>query len=718
MAKSKKKKQNHPAAAAQAPAVKKQPAKSKASPKASARARALNIREHTSAGKFAWIMILAMVVIVPIIMANGPLSWMGFNFVDGFDGLKVFVLRVGIMVILAAWIWDVIMNGGEIRYHRVYILIGIFLAWIVITTFLSINPATAFLGKYRRYEGAWSYFLYALLLFLTMQYATSRVRIRQLARTLSLSSIVVAGYGLLQAIPNPFRTPDVGTAANWDPFTWGVLPFEPLRSFSTFGNPNLLAGYLAFTIFVTMGLLLSEDDQKWRRWYWVILIMNSAVAITAFSRSVWVAGFVTILIFAFLMWRQKVKIERDDLIFSGGLAAIVAAFIAYSLTRVDSVMNFWTRLHTIFEFNDGSGLTRFQIWDAAMAAIAQRPIFGYGLDTFRLIFRHFAPPEYAQAAGFRSVADNAHNFPLQMATGIGIVGLVLFYALLFWVAFIAIRYCLKKDDSDKSTKILMIGILSACIAYCIHLFFGLSLPGATFILWILMALLLIPTAKTVQISDKITGAAWLKPVGILLCVTLLIPVVFATRLAAADNAYAMPAGLVAAGVGQADIDTLRMVKAEAERTVRLNPFYERYYLDYFILTSHYALINLQNGTPEAQSLVQDAKERAVHLVDMSTWEYDSYLAVANFYMNLGQITGGEVGQAHYREAANFMADKIEFTPTGLALRVRYAEALMALGEIDAAREQLEFVVAHDTNYEQAAELLQNLNTQTGLPSSP
>ena len=679
--------------------------KKKGKNKQSTAVEVFNMREHTQAGKFAWILILALVAVIPIIMGNGPLAWMGINFVDGFDGVKVLVLRVGVMAILAAWIWDMVMNGGEIRYHRIYILIAIFLAWIVITTLLSISPATAFLGKYRRYDGAWSYFLYALLLFLTMQYAISYARVRQLAQTLTFSSVIVAGYGLLQAIPNPFSNASEGTIANFDPLTWGVLPFEPLRSFSTYGNPNLLAGFLAFSIFITLGLLFSEERAVWRRWYWLVLLLNSAVGITAFSRSLWVAVAVTLVLFVILMWRQRVRPEKDDYIFAGGLAAVVSAFIAYSLTRVDAVTNFWTRIQTILEFDQGSGLTRFQIWESAIAAIAERPVFGFGLDTFRLIFRHFAPPDYAQAAGFRSVADNAHNFPLQMATGIGIVGLILFYAILFWIAYLAIRKCIQVSESQQRGRMLFVGILCACVAYCVHLFFGLSLPAVSFLLWIFMAIFLVPYAKTIEVKR----ATWMVPAAIFASALLLVPAVFAVRLAAADSAYVMPAGLVARGISGADIELLRMVKPHAERTVRLNPFYERYYLDYFVITSTYALQSAAGNNPAAPALIEEAKQEAQHLIDMSPWEFDSYLAYVNFYFNLAHLAGGEEGRAYLEHLADFTHDKLERTPTGLALRVRYAEILVELGDIDAAREQIEYVVAHDSNYAAAAEFLDQLN---------
>jgi len=650
---------------------------------------------RTLAGTIAWWTILGLVAVVPILMANGPLAAIGLNFADGFDGVKIFALRIGVMVVLAAWIWDIATGRGTIRYHRIYILLGIFLGWIAITTILSISPETAFLGKYRRYDGMWSYLLYAALFFLTMQYAISAARIRQLLQTLSFSSVVVAGYGILQAV-------------GADPLHWGTLPFEQNRSFSTFGNPDLLAGFLAFSIFINLGLLLSEQRFGWRSWYWFVLLLNSVVAITAFSRALWVAFLVAIIIFVLLAWRQRTKLHKQDSLFAAGIAAIVSAFIGYSLTRVDVVMNFWTRVQSIFEFDTGSALTRFQIWDAALLAIAQRPIFGYGLDTFRLIFRRFSPPEYSYAAGFRSVADNVHNFPLQLATGIGAVGATLFYMLLLWVAYRAIRNCLKLSVRGQPYRLLYIGITCACIAYCVHIFFGLALPSVAFLLWICMGMLLAPDAKTITLRPILQANLLAKSAAVVATMLLLAPCIFATRLLIADHVFVTPSRFVATQLHQADVDSLRAAQVQAQAAVVLNPFYERYYTDYFMISSRLALLGIATDQPDAHELVAHAKQQADHLIAMSPWEYDSYLVVANFYIMLGQTIGGQEGRDYVQYAADFASDKIQLAPNGLALRVRYAEAHVLLGEIDAARYQLEFVTQQDSNYRSAAEFLQEL----------
>ncbi len=188
------------------------------------------------ARKIAWWSLLAMIFIVPIAMSN--FTWLGGKMpltYDQFDIFKVFFQRVLGLIALAAWGWDILMRGGKIRRNPVDWLILAFLAWVALTTILSISPATAIFGKYRRFEGLLSFINYAVIYFLVMQFADRPSRVRTLAKTLFWSGLIVTGYGVLQSV-------------GVDPVKWGQLPFEARRAFATYGNPDLLGGFLMFSI--------------------------------------------------------------------------------------------------------------------------------------------------------------------------------------------------------------------------------------------------------------------------------------------------------------------------------------------------------------------------------------------------------------------------------------------------------------------------------------
>jgi len=652
-------------------------------------------------GKVAWWTLLALVFLVPLALSN--LTFLGFSLPFGsdvYDNLKVTILRIGSLVALLAWSYDILKNGGKLRTTPIFWLFGAFLVWATISTCLSVSPITSFLGKYRRYGGLWSYFIYAILFFLVIQYATNESRVKMLAKSLCLSSGFIAFYGLLQSI-------------GIEPIMKNATAFEAGRSFSTYGNPDLLAGFLAFGTFISLGLALAERRTGWRVFYWVITLMNSAVIITAYSRSIWVGfvfGISAIILFAV---RQRTKLEGTDYGFLGATAVATSAYIIKSLTRNDAVTNFASRLSSIFQFNSGSSLTRFEIWSAAIAAIKDRPIFGFGPDTFRLIFRRYAPVEYAQDAGYLSVADNVHNHVLQLAAGVGVVGCALYYAMLFWIACVSFKLGFtphEQDDSiSQSGRLLYGGLWSACLAYMVHLFFGLSLPGCTFLLFIFMGALVAPTAREHEVAPiklaevALTGGA----------IVVALISVFTLRLYIADYYFIK-------GDDAANSNNPQGAVSAYKRATELDPYNDRYKTEYFSSAATLAFSavqsaqNKQLSEADANTYVADAERIGKEAIEFMPWEYDNYSMIALFYTQLGETTGDKT---YFAKAINLAEPQIELTPSGLALRYAYARALMGEGRAEEAKKQLEICVEQDTNFKYAQELLKMIvETSTVTPS--
>ena len=381
------------------------------------------------AQRISWYSLLAMVFLVPLVMSNW--TWLGFKLpisYDQFDITKVFFQRVLSCVALGFWGWDLLVRGGKVRRTPVDWLILAFLAWVTISTVFSISPATAFFGKYRRFEGLLSFINYAVIYFLVLQFADRPSRIRTLAETLFWSSFMVAGYGFLQSVGR-------------DPIDWHTLPFEKFRPFATYGNPDLLGGFLMFSLPIALALALAEENIWVRLIYWLGFGVNAYVWIVSFTRGAWIGGGVGIILMGVVAWRHWSKedpiVKPIDAVPVGLTTLVGVVAIVRSLSNPNVVMNFGARFASIFQTGEGSGLTRTEIWQAALNAIKASPmraILGYGADTFRLVFPHYKPIEYTRDAGYLSVADNVHDYPLQLATGIGVVGVALMYSIFAWAA--------------------------------------------------------------------------------------------------------------------------------------------------------------------------------------------------------------------------------------------------------------------------------------------
>ena len=655
----------------------------------------LSMREMSREGNFAFWALLVLIFLVPVAM-NFFFSSAGLATADVFDTIKVWILRVGSLVVLCAWLIDILKNGGEIRYHKVYFVLAGLLVWIGISTIFSISPLTAFFGKYRRYDGLWSYLIYAILFFVSTQYVTTYKRIKMVAQSLMWSSVVVVFYGLLQAFGVDFG--------------WSTLPFEKFRSFSTYGNPDLLAGFLAFGFFVTLGLVLSEERKSWRIFYWIVLLGNAVVMITAKSRSIWVGGAVGLIMAVIILVKQKPRWMKLDYGFSAAVVAGAAAFAIRSLSEKSDVMNFGKRVASIFQFSSGSGRTRFEIWQAAVNAIKARPVFGWGSDTFRLVFRRFEPAIYNQDAGYRSVADNVHNFPLQLAAGIGIVGALAYYTLMVWIIAPAVKLCSAPSEEHKGERMIFIGMVTAVVAYNVHLLFGLSLPGASFLLWIMLGVLIVPRTK----AKMVDPVPWAVPASIAAVVIALVPTFFACRFVAADHYYFLAQAIGTTDAqGNFSAQAMNASLTAVANACRYNPTIEMYRIQEVTLLTQKTLNGMQAKDPGYKTSAARTEASIRKLLALSPYEYDSYLMAGSYWVSMGQQYGGagdaKSAEAYFNTAVRKLSPQVKAMPNGLALRYQYAMALQGLGKYDAALYQLRYCKDRDSNFKEAHQAYEQIS---------
>jgi len=648
----------------------------------------------SSARRVSWWALLAMVFLVPVAFSN--LTFLGFRTpftFDAFDIVKMSLERVLGLVALGAWAWDMLRRGGRIRRTPVDWLILAFLAWVALTTVTSIHWPTALFGKPRRYEGLLSFANYAVIYFLVLQFADHASRVRRLAQSLFWASVIVAGYGLLQFAGLEF-------------VRWGALPFETNRAFSTYGNPDLLGGFLIFSVTVALGLALLEQRLAWRLVYWVGFGLNGVALIVAFTRGAWIGGAVSLALLGVIAWRQRAPMRRIDWAPAGVSIAVGIGVIWRSLSNPNEVMNFGKRLASIFQFGGGSGQTRTEIWQASLAAIKERPVLGWGADTFRLVFPKFKPVEYVRDGGGSSVADNVHDYPLQLASGIGIPGVLMFYGIFVWAGVRSFRTVFRR--SSDPTRIILGAFWAAAAGYLVQLFFGISVTGTTFLLWIALALVLVPTARSIEVRAPRWGTV---AAAAVLAVAAL-GVGYQGVFLLADNAY----------LHAQTAPSLSDRTAEALRAVKLNPLNPQYrgtvglaYVDEVRAALQAGAQAQQNGedtTQYAEAVKQSFAKAESALKDAIAFvpdEYDNYVSLADLY-NVG---GAALTKDLYQSAIKVAEQGLEVEPFGTAIRVQLAQSLLATGKTAEAVKTLEYCVRIDPTGSNAALALAGVYQQQG-----
>jgi putative inorganic carbon (hco3(-)) transporter len=671
-----------------------QQAKPAPRPAAEREAPTADLVEMSVARRVSWWVLLALVFVVPIAMSN--FTFLGFRTpftFDQFEIVKIFFLRVLTLVALAAWAWDLLRRGGKLRHTRIDWLILAFIVWVAITTATSVHWPTALFGKPRRYEGLLTFANFAVIYFLMLQFVDGAARVRSLAKSLFFSSVIVAAYGVLQFL-------------GWDPAKWGGLAFESNRAFSTFGNPDLLGGFLIFSTSVALGLALAEKHLRWRLLYWAGFALNGVCLIVSFTRGAWIGGAVSIALVGVVAWRQRTGLRRADWIPVGVSAALGVGIIARSLSSGSQVMNFAERLKSIFQFGSGSGQTRTEIWTAALRAIKHRPLQGYGADTFRLVFPKFKPLTYVRDAGGASVADNAHNYPLQLATGLGIPGVLLMYGVFVWAGIRSFGTVFRR--SDDSSRLLVGAFWAAAAGHLVHLMFSVPAVGSTFLLWAALGVVLAPTARVVEVKKRRWGTA----AAAVIIVVAAAGIGYQGVPLAADHYYLVSG---TNGEGPARAQAVR-------RAVSLNPYNGSYRTELgqayeaevrgYLATASAAKNAGQDASPWVEMAKQSFTKGVTALEDAMAFqpdEYDNYVSLGDLYNLGGQTLDG----SYYTEAMAIANRGLQIEPYGTYIRTVLGYALLSTGKTDEGISVLEASMQMDPRDSRAALLLAQAYERNG-----
>lgn len=205
-----------------------------------------------------------------------------------------------------------------------------------------------------------------------------------------------------------------------------------LVAIGTLGYANALAAFLVLTLTATAAFALDVGEEadrqparlcvarlfRQRSGRMLLLAAGAILQITALAlaRSRAVAVVAVVLLLLFLIFRLLLgrgKHVRRNRVAGLVLGTLLVCAVAYGA-------HLW-----LGQFRPGEPMTadvfRVDTWRAALEAAAERPVFGYGLDTF-----HQAYAPFKQGA----LTSHAHNLFVQQLVENGLVGAVLLLTFL------------------------------------------------------------------------------------------------------------------------------------------------------------------------------------------------------------------------------------------------------------------------------------------------
>lgn len=429
--------------------------------------------------KLARYVIIAGVVVtlaLPLIVDN--------NFFFPFITTRAFIFRLMVEVMLLAYLFVAIYDESvRPKLNKT----GMFLLVFIVIAFVSalINPDLSknFWGDMERSEGLLLWLHLGVFFFVTSSFIKSRRTWNALLDVSLISAVLVCFYGIAQT---------TGSEA--------VLASSGARVDALFGNAAFLATYLLLHLGITAYLFV-ERKNIWARGYyiilavlyaWIILATQTRGAALGLAAGILVAG-------VLLAWRyrQNSKVRTSAI-------GIIVAVIVFSGILYVSRDSGWVRGNGVLKrlasisIQERTAQTRLATWGAALKGIKEKPVLGWGIENFNVVFNKYFPPVIYEDEGSTVWFDRAHNTVLERATTTGVLGLIAYLGFIFYPAY----YLLRKQEQDENGRLLAIVVAATTTAFFVQnlfVFESVVTYMTLFFIWAWWSSQMLPEGFTIKL---------------------------------------------------------------------------------------------------------------------------------------------------------------------------------------------------------------------------
>jgi len=446
---------------------------------------------------------LAGVVLTPLVFS--PRNSLSF-----YNDPKYAVLHLVSLVIIAVWAWEWAIHrrsslwpslsgtlgwAGRRPERWAVVSVGGLGLSAVISTALSPVPAVSLWGRDPTDLG---YELYSFLSLLVVFIAIAvRVRTEHQVRRLMFTVVGVGTIAAIYGIAQRFGWDGLGSGENADRVTGSL------------GNSIHLGSFLLMTAMITTTVAINE--QRNGKYGWLVvggLALGAQLAALWFtgSRGPWVGYTVGVVAFVMIgiLWLDRRMLVRGvGLIASGVLVAMVIGLApaAESDDGTTRDLSDLLNLGSVFdESTFGSIGGRGPIWQSALeltrsrismpgesgALTAARSLTGYGPEMF-----FYAYPLGVEIEPTGTIAQNTHNYPLQLLLELGLFGFVTFISTALLTIYAAAKLLVIANSAGKHGtwfSITLVGLLAMLVGRGTEQMVGVARVGDLLPFWALMAL--------------------------------------------------------------------------------------------------------------------------------------------------------------------------------------------------------------------------------------
>lgn len=385
---------------------------------------------------------------------------------------SVFLVLTG----CALWAFLKRQNKGRLvlAYNRpLFILLGLFLAWAVVSTVFSVDILYSLFGFYYRFTDSLLFYLVLSTFLILLVSIIDRAKFIFLLKILVFDALIVAIVACLQAVGITYYA--------------GVsLGGGFIQGPSLLGNPDFSAMFMAAVFPFSLVFLINSAKFNSKIYYglcaFVILASNLLLASRGALLAI-VAG-IFLALALLLIFRFEKKFFFGLLLLVLLVSGFGAEFLKVSRPAAIS---------SIIQSVDLNTTARLEAWQISLKGVADHPFFGSGPGTFALFFERARSQSMASQVG---VFDDPHNIFLRMAAAEGIPFVLIFVLLMAT----ALYYAGKRLRQEKD--LLTLACMASLVVWCVGASFN-PVPVPMFmLLGVLLSGLIIGNTKSKDLNLK------------------------------------------------------------------------------------------------------------------------------------------------------------------------------------------------------------------------
>jgi len=371
--------------------------------------------------------------------------------------VKITLVQMGGITLIGFWLILLILEGKKAFRKEDFIFLAPFFCYLgyVIISFFHVPYKGPSVDDFIRY-----------IIYMSVSLVVIREfdinAIEKLTKILIITAYIATIYGFIQILDiNFFPAKEIGPGI--DPFIWrGAFG---TRIFSTYGNPNFFGNFivLMFPIIITQYL-------KTKSVYYIPLIFLELLCLYfTYTKGAWIGFGISTIIFIALYIYFFTKFDKKKI-----LKTYIALFILAIAVIIGVVIYAKKTSHSSIPF-------RVATWLSTWEMINTHPMIGTGVGVFKVIYPTYRRPVIFHIEGKHNTeTDHAENEHLEQIMDNGIIGAGLFYWIIVFVTYVALRAISfnTANIKEKNPPVIaydILGYLTAFLGMLIHNFTDVSM---------------------------------------------------------------------------------------------------------------------------------------------------------------------------------------------------------------------------------------------------